>query len=618
MNRAVWIAAGAVVALVLHVTTIGLGPQASWAANGPLYAALVIGGGLLITDLVAGLFRGEWQADLLAGISIVTAAVLGQYVAGTLVVLMLSGGRALESFAVGRASSALAALAQRMPTTAHRKRDGVLDDVPLETVAVGDVLVVLPHETCPVDGIVLEGHGSMDESYLTGEPYCISKAVGAGVLSGAINGESALVIRCAKPAHDSRYAKIMQVMREAEQRRPRIRRMGDQLGGFYTPIAVAAAAAAWAVSGDVNRFLAVLVVATPCPLLIAIPVALIGAISQAARRGIVIRDPAILEQIAGCRTALFDKTGTLTYGRPDLVEILPAPGFDETELLAWVACLERYSKHPLAGAVLREADERRIVPLEATEVSEPPGRGLTGIVAGRRLTVTNRKTRLAQHPEDAGHLPPAAAGMECLVTVDDAYAGAFRFRDRPRRESAPFVAHLGPRHGFRRTLLVSGDRLAEVEKLAEQVGIREVLALQSPEQKLELVRRETAREPTLYVGDGVNDAPAMRAATVGVALGTANDVIADAAGAVILESTLGKVDELLHLGARFRRIALQSAVAGMALSLGGMALAAAGLLPPVQGAIFQEIIDVLAVLNALRTSGPPLGRRADDLVLRGK
>jgi heavy metal translocating P-type ATPase len=609
MTRASLIAVGAVVALALHVVLIRVNPAA---ADWPLWAALSIGGGLLIKDLIAGLFRGEWQADLLAGISIVTAALLGQYVAGTLVVLMLSGGRALESFAVSRASSALAALAKRMPTTAHRKIDGVLQDVSLGNVNAGDVLVVLPHESCPVDGTVLEGHGSMDESYLTGEPYRVSKAAGAAVLSGAVNGESALTIRCERPASDSRYAKIMQVMREAEQRRPRIRRLGDRLGGIYTPVAVAAAAAAWAVTGDVTRFLAVLVVATPCPLLIAIPVALVGAISQAARRGIVIRDPAILEQIPDCHTALFDKTGTLTHGRPDLAEIVPAPGIEANELLGMAACLERYSKHPLAGAVLRLADERRIVPREASEVSEPPGQGLTGVVAGSRITVTHRKAHLAKHPEDRERLPPMVEGMECLVTIDDQYAGTLRFRDRARQESAPFVAHLGPKHGIRRTLLVSGDRTVEAEHLAKQVGIREVLSLQSPEQKLELVRRETARGPTLYVGDGVNDAPAMRAATVGVAMGTANDVLAEAAGAVVLESTLSKVDELLHLGARFRRIALQSAVMGMAMSIGGMGLAAAGWLSPVEGAIFQEAIDVLAVLNALRTSGRPLGKGYDE------
>lgn len=611
-SHTLWIAIAATLGVVAHLGLRFSGAVSPSAADWPLLAVLLVGGSALLIELAVDLVHGKWQTDLLAGASIITAVVLHEYLAAVLIVLMLSGGQALESFAVRKASSALAALAKRMPTVAHRKIDGVLNDVVLDKIVVGDLLVVLPHETCPVDGTVVEGHGSMDESYLTGEPYRVSKAVGTNVLSGAMNGETALTIRADRLVGDSRYAKIMQVMEESERNRPQIQRLGDQLGGLYTPFALAVAALAWYFTGSSLRFLAVLVVATPCPLLIAIPVALIGSINAAARRGIVIRDPTVLEQISRCRTAIFDKTGTLTYGRPDLVQILAAPGFDENELLAMAACLERYSKHPLGSAVLLAAEGRRLVPLTATEVSELPGKGLVGVIRGRRIHITGRKSWLGVHAADAAKLPPVVAGMECLIIVDDVYAGVMQFRDRPRESGRPFIKHLAPQHHFQRVLLVSGDRESEVRYLAEQVGIHEVFAGQTPEQKIEIVRRETAAAPTLFVGDGINDAPALHAASVGLAMGTGSDVVADAAGAVLLENSILKVDELIHIGARFRNIALQSAVGGMAFSACGMMAASAGFLPPIAGAVLQEVIDVIAVLNALRASRNPAFHRMSE------
>jgi heavy metal translocating P-type ATPase len=571
----------------------------------PLVAALIFGGAPLVFDLLLKLFRGEFGSDLLAGISIVTSVLLGEYLAGALVVLMLSGGEALEAYAVRSASSVLAALAKRMPSLAHRKRDTQLADIPLEQVAVGDTLLIFPHELCPVDGTVLEGHGVMDESYLTGEPFMMSKTPGSEVLSGAINGDSALTIRADKRAIDSRYAKIMEVMRASEQRRPRLRRFGDQLGALYTPIAVGIALIAWALSGEAVRFLAVLVVATPCPLLIAIPVAIIGSISLAARRGIIIKDPAVLEKIDSCRTAIFDKTGTLTYGQPRLTETIPASGFSELEMLTLVGSLERYSKHPLAAAIVAAAQAKNATLLDAAAVSERAGEGLRGTVAGRTIQVTSRRKLVGQRPELQQELPVSAGGLECVVLVDGRYAATLRFRDEPRTDGAPFIHHLRPKHQLERVMLVSGDRESEVRYLAGQVGIREIHAGQSPEQKLDLVRRETERTRTIFLGDGINDAPALTAATVGIAFGQNSDITAEAAGAVIMESSLKKVDEFFHISRRMRSIALQSAIGGMALSLIGMVIAALGYLPPVAGAVAQEIIDVAAVLNALRVALPP-------------
>jgi heavy metal translocating P-type ATPase len=609
-RKQAFLAAGALAAIACHFllrfTAGDAGPALGLEVPEiPLVLALIVGGTPLVLGLLVKLLRREFGSDLLAGIAIVTSALLGEYLAGTLVVLMLSGGEALEAYAVRSASSVLAALARRMPTVAHRRRNGGLVDVPLEAVAAGDKLVVFPHEVCPVDGSVTLGHGVMDESYLTGEPYLMSKAPGSPVLSGAVNGETALTIRADRPAEDSRYAKIMQVMRASEQARPRLRRLGDQLGAWYTPLAVAIALAAWALGGDPTRFLAVLVVATPCPLLIAIPVALIGAVSLAARRGIVIKDPAVLEKVGTCRTAIFDKTGTLTYGKPQLTELLLAPGWERRDVLALAAGLERYSKHPLAGAVL-EAARKAEVPLpEADSVAEPPGQGLTGSVSGHAVQVTSCSKLLARRPELAAELPEASAGLECVLLVDGRPAAIFRFRDQPRADGAPFIQHLGRRHRFERVLLVSGDRESEVRYLAGQVGIGEVYAGQTPEQKLALVRAETAKANTVYLGDGINDAPALTAATVGVAFGQNSDITAEAAGAVIMDSSLERVDEFLHIGGRLRSVALQSALGGMALSLLGMALAAAGYLPPVAGAVLQEGIDVAAVVNALRMALPP-------------
>lgn len=572
-------------------------------ANPALFAVLLLGGLPLVIELLGKLIRFEFGSDLLAGMSIVTSVWLEEYLAGAIVVLMLSGGEALESYALRSASSVLAALAKRMPSKAHRRKEGKLEDISLDAIEVGEILVVFPHEICPVDGEVVEGHGLMDESYLTGEPFEITKTVGSAVISGAINGETALTIRAVRRAADSRYAKIMRVMRESEETRPNLRRLGDQLGAFYTPIALLIAGVAWLVSGDPLRFLAVLVVATPCPLLIAIPVAIIGSISLCARRAIIIKSPVVLEQVTQCRVAIFDKTGTLTYGEPALTEEILAADLQADEVLALVAGVERYSKHPLARAITAAAESRRLAITEASEVGELPGQGLRGKIGGRDIWVTSRKTMASRGEESL--LPPHRGGLECVVLIDDRYAATLRFRDAPRADSHSFVRHLGPKHQFSQVMIISGDRVSEVEYLAEQVGIGEVHAEQTPEQKLALVRTATAGAKTLYVGDGINDAPAMMAATVGIAMGQNSDVTTEAAGVVILENTLTKIDEFFHIGQRMRRIALQSAVGGMALSITGMFLAAAGWLSPLQGAISQEVIDVLAVLNALRAAFPP-------------
>ena len=566
----------------------------------PLYATLLIGGAPLVLALVRKLIAREFGSDLLAGVSILSSVLLGEYLVGSIIVLMLSGGAALENYATRRASSVLDALAKRMPQTAHRKLGPAIVEVALEEITIGDKLIVFPHEICPVDGVVVEGHGLMDESYLTGEPYEMSKTPGSTVLSGAINGDTALTITAEKLAVDSRYAKIMQVMKTAEEHRPHLRRMGDRLGAWYTPVAVGIAALTWFITGNPLRFLAVVVIATPCPLLIAIPVAVIGAISLSARHGIIIKNPAVLEQITICKTLIFDKTGTLTYGKPTLTEIICAPGFTNEDVLQTAASLEQYSKHPLSGAILSAARGANLPLAPVSQMSEHPGEGLEGSVAGHDVRITGRGSLKGGD----WSLPPLASGMECLVLIDGKYAAAFRFHDAPRQESKSFIDHLGPRHQVQRVMLVSGDRESEVRYLAQHVGITEVLSGQTPEQKVAIVVHETEHGKTLFVGDGINDAPALMAATVGIAFGPNSDITSEAADAVILTTSLKKVDELFHISNRMRRIALQSALGGMLVSILGMMVAAAGHLPALEGAILQEFIDLAAVINAVRVALP--------------
>jgi heavy metal translocating P-type ATPase len=571
----------------------------------PLIAVLLLGGIPLLYQIGVKLCNADLGADLLAGISILTAALLHEYLAGSLVVLMLSSGVALENYAVRKASSVLEALAKRMPSVAHRKSGDKLIDINKEQVNIGDTLLILPHEICPVDGTVLEGSGTMDESYLTGEPYLMSKTTGSAVISGAINGNSALTIRADKRSVDSRYAKIMEVMRSSEKYRPNIRRLGDQLGALYTPLTLLIAFIAWGLSGDGIRFLAVLVIATPCPLLIAIPVTIISSISLAARREIIIKNPAILETIGTCRTAIFDKTGTLTYGRPTLTTLIPDEGRNEQEILALTASLERYSKHPLSGAILKAAEQSGLSLLEVSNITESPGDGLKGYANGKLVQISSRNQILSQHPGFSALVPPVSGGLECIVLIDDSYAATLQFRDEVRTESSSFINHLQPNHHFDRVLLVSGDKESEVRYLAEKLGLEHIFYSQSPEQKLKIVLKETKTAKTLFLGDGINDAPSLNAATIGIAFGQNSDITGESADAVIMDSSLQKVDELLHIGQRMRRIALQSAIGGIVLSLIGMTAAGLGVLTPVAGAIAQEVIDIIAVLNALRAAIPP-------------
>lgn len=567
---------------------------------------LVVTVAISLVPLLAGLalqmIKGNFSVDVLAAVSTVSAIVMGQYWVAAIVLLMLSGGKALEDYATRRASSVLGALAKRMPNIAHRlDPDGSIVDVATDAVAVGDRLSLHPHELCPVDGVVVEGNGTMDESYLTGEPFFLGKAPGAIVLSGAINGDAALTIQATRLVGDSRYARIIAILKDSEKNRSHMRRIADRLGAWYTPIAIAIAAASWIASGDPERFLAVVVIATPCPLLLAIPVAIIGAISVAARCGIVIKDPSILEKIDSCDTLIVDKTGTLTYGRPTLEEIVRVGSWPADLILQLAASIEQYSKHPLAAPVLAYARNQQLELHVPKDVFEIPGNGLTAHVDGYLVTLTGR----SKLPERlARKLPDSGGGLEGIVVIDGEPAGILRFRDEPRAESKPFLGHLRSRHGIQNIVLLSGDRKSEVAEFARRMEITQTHGGQSPEEKVAIVRDLTRTHRTLYVGDGINDAPAMMNATAGIALGVNSDITSAAAGAVILQASLASIDDLIHIGSRMRRIALISAIGGMTLSGVGMVASAMGFLKPIEGALLQELIDLLAILHSLRVLLP--------------
>lgn len=442
----------------------------------------------------------------------------------------------------------------------------------------------------------------MGESYLTGEPFSVAKAPGASVLSGAINGEAVLVIRSEKLAHDSLNVQIMEIMQDAEQKRPTVRRTGDQIGAVFVSIASILVIAAWYFTGDSTRYLVVLVVATPCPLLFAIPITLISAISMAARQGMIIKDPTVLEHLPTCRTAIIDMTGTLTHGKPVLTENICAQSIEQADILLSAASLERYSIHPLAQENLQAVNKEKLPLIEATSVSEKPGQGVIGLVAGHEIRVTHRKKLLQTTPDIISILPPTTPGLECILMQAGQYAVTFHFRDAPRSDGKSFIGHLAPSLLFNKVMLVSGDRDSEVAYLANLLGIKETLASQSLEQKAAIVRAETAQVPTLFMGDGINDAPALASATVGNAFGQHRSVTAEAAGAVIMENSPAKVDERIHISIAMRRIVLENAIGGITLSLIAMGFAAGRFITPVVGALLQKVVDILAIANALRLS----------------
>jgi heavy metal translocating P-type ATPase len=572
-------------------------------------AGLVLTGAPVVWRTLRGIASGRFAADLVAMLAIVAALPLGQPLAGLIVVLMQTGGEALERYAQGRASEAVRELEAAAPRLAHRIGPSGVEEIAADAVAVGDELLVRPGEMVPCDGVVIGGRSHVDVSRLTGEPIPATASAGVALRSGSLNLESPLTLRATAPARESQYARIVELVRSAQASKSPIQRLADRYAVWFTPLTLLVCALAWLVSGDSVRVLAVLVVATPCPLILATPVAIIGGINQAARRGIVFRHGTALEQLGGVRTAIFDKTGTLTIGRPEVARVLAAGALDESELLRLTAAVEHGSGHLLARMVVQAAEGRGIRVPEAHEVVEAPGQGVSGVVEGGRVTVGAWGYVVGRAPEAEPALRALLAGepagaLRASVAVEGVGVGAIEFADRVRPGLAELLARLRAL-GIRRTVLLSGDSQANAAGVAAEVGIDEAYGDLLPEAKVAVVHRLVkSGEPVVMTGDGTNDAPALSTATVGVALASGGGgITAEAADAVILADDPGRLADAIVISRRTLRVARESIWAGLGLSAVAMVVAGLGHIPPTVGALLQEGIDVAVILNALRASG---------------
>lgn len=571
--------------------------------------------GLLLTGLpvvlrtLAGLVRGRAASDIVATLAIAAAVPLGEPLAGLVVVLMQTGGEALERFAEGRASAAVRALEEAAPHEAHRLRAaGEVEDIPADAVAVDDLLLVRPGEMVPCDAIVTEGSSHVDVSRLTGEPVPVSAGPGTLLPSGAVNGESPLTLRARALASQSLYARIVELVRSAQASKAPLQRMADRYAVWFTPLTIAVCVVAFLVSHDARRVLAVLVVATPCPLILAAPVAIIGGLNRAARRQIVIRNGGALEQLGSVTTAMFDKTGTLTVGRPALTRVVPVAPFTEADVLALAGAIEHGSGHLLARSVVEGARAREVELPPAADIRESPGEGVQGRTQGRTVVVGAREYVRRVAPDAVGALDAADGNRSALrayVAVDGAPAGFVEFADAVRPETPALLRRLGAL-GIGRMALLSGDRRENVEALGAALGFTETHADLRPPDKVAIIQAAMrAGEHVVMVGDGTNDAPALSTATVGIALAShGGGITAEAADIVILADDLGRVAEAIETSRWTMRIARQSIWAGLGMSAVAMVFAGAGYIPPIAGAVLQEVIDVAVILNALRAARP--------------
>jgi heavy metal translocating P-type ATPase len=560
----------------------------------------------LTWSVARSLRRGDIGVDVIALLAMAGALALGEYLAGAVIALMLAGGNALEAFASGRARRELTALIERAPRTAHRRTQDGWEEIPVEAVEVGEVLLVRAGEVMPTDGVIVGERAVLDESSLTGESLPTTYARGHTVRSGTANAGDAFELRATRRAADSAYAALVRLVREAEGRRAPFARMADRYAVFFLPLTLMIAGAAWAISGDAVRALAVLVVATPCPLILAAPIAFVAGLSRAAHIGVIVKGGVAIERLGDARTVLLDKTGTLTLGIPAIEQVIVLNGIAREELLRLAASLDQLSSHVLATAIVRHAGQAAIDLARPEQVREAPGQGIEGVVEGRRVLVGS-VAWLAEHGIDADDrhaLPVSAEGNAMvLVGVDERLVGVFVMGDHVRPDAHELIRRLRVA-GVRHVAMLSGDREEIAQAVGRQLGLDRVYAEQSPQDKLEIVRRmqgDPLCSPVVMVGDGINDAPALAAADVGIAMSNATATVSsETADAVITVDRIDRVADAIVIGRRTVRIARQSVVSGIGLSVCGMTLAAAGWLAPVAGAIFQEAIDVAVILNALR------------------
>jgi heavy metal translocating P-type ATPase len=563
----------------LAVTAVGLAPALWWVGR--------------------SLRRRQVGVDLIAVLALAGALAVREFLAGAVVALMLATGRALESLAERRASRDLRALLERAPRSARRRTAQGVETVPVNAIRPDDRLMVSPGEVVAVDGCA-EDAASLDESVVTGESQVVNRQPGERLASGVINAGAAFGMRATATAQQSTYAGIVRLAEEATRRRAPTARLADRYAVGFVPFTLVLAGLSWLLTSQLVRAVAVLVVATPCPLILATPIAIVSGLSRAARRGVVVREGGSLESLGRARTLLVDKTGTLTAGRPAATGVVAAPGTDRDQVLRLAASVEQLSQHVLAAAVVREAQTRQLTLATPTEVREEPGTGVSGRVDGSAVRVgqlSGSPPSWAQHEQQRAEREGATM---IWVSLDDTPTGALLMQDPVRDDARGTIQRLRE-VGFTRLIMLTGDRPHVAEHVARVVGVDDVVARCPPEEKARRVREETGRAVTVMVGDGVNDAPALAEASVGVAIGgTGATASAEVADAVLTTDRLDRLADTVEIARHSRRIAWQSATAGMGMAVVAMGFAAAGYLPPVAGAFLQEGIDILVIVNALR------------------
>ena len=591
-------------------------PGGSETANRIWFVGLMLCGAPVVYSTVRGLLRGKFAADVIASMTVVAALALGHPVVGLVIVIMQTGGEALERYAEGRASDALRALQDITPRRARRvAADGTVEEIDVDAVNVGDSILVRPGEMIPCDGEIVDGSSHIDTSTLTGEPVPERASPGSAVMSGSINVESPLTVRATAIPEESQFARIVALVREAQASKAPLQRVADRFAVWFTPATVLVCVVAYAISGSWDRVLAVLAIATPCPLILATPVAILGGMNRSARRHILVRSGGALEALARTTAVLFDKTGTITIGRPKVTRIVALDGIPEMRILDLASAVEHGSGHLLARTIVDEAAARgRTIPL-ASGIVEEPGRGVVGDVDGTHVAVGARSFIAERFPETRRAIQAVdsstGAGLRAYVAVDGGLSGVVEYGDQIREGIADLVSSLR-KSGVRRVMLLSGDRSENVREVASKVGIDEIRGDMLPEDKVEVVRRLVDDgESVVMVGDGTNDAPALGTATVGVALASHGRGIAtESADVILLVDEPARLLDAIGISRRTMRIARQSIWFGLAISVAGMIFAAMGKIVPIAGAAIQEVVDLAVILNALRASRPPLyGKR---------
>ena len=597
--------------LFLWPATALLAGLAAWAWGDQAWAdrLWLIGTGpilvVLILTIIRALAKGQFGLDIIAAFSMAGALWLNEYLAGIIVALMFSGGTMLESFAQYRARRDMSALLARNPHLAHRYDKQGLRTVALDAVVPGDRLLVKAGETVPADGTITgSSPGVLDESALTGEPLPVTHRAGSEIMSGSVNAAGPFDMLVTQAPAQSTYAGIIRLVDEAQNSKAPAQRLADRYALYFLALTAIMAALAGILSDDPRRILAVLVIATPCPLILGVPVAIVSGLSAAARHGVLIKSGGALERLGRVRVLLFDKTGTLTQGRPDIISINAAKGFTPDQVLTFAASLEQVSHHGVAETITAAAIAKGLQLQRPTRVKEAPGAGLSGTVAAKQVACGSAEfvfATLKAKPRN-GHALGEGDGVALTVFVSIAgkLAGAIRLADSIRPESENAISN-ARKYGIRRFIMVTGDRRDVADEVGARLGVDEVHAELKPAEKVAIVAREQAIEPVLMVGDGMNDAPALAAAEVGIAMGARGSAAsAQAADAVIVVDKLDRVADALRIARHSRKVALQSVGIGMGLSFVGMIAAALGYLGPVEGALAQEVIDAAAVLNALR------------------